>query len=114
MSSGNFSDRLKQAMTACDMKQVDLIRVAQEQGMKLGKSHMSQYVSGKTVPRADVMRFLAYALGVTEEWLAGKDEKKEPKAMKIQEKKPHRYEMQEQYIKIEHWKSGSIWIPHTG
>lgn len=96
MSSGNFSDRLKQAMTACDMKQVDLIRVAQEQGMKLGKSHMSQYVSGKTVPRADVMRFLAYALGVTEEWLAGKDEKKEPKAMKIQEKKPHRYEMQEQ------------------
>ena len=96
MSSGNFSDRLKQAMTACDMKQVDLIRVAQEQGMKLGKSHMSQYVSGKTVPRADVMRFLAYALGVTEEWLAGKDEKKELKAMKIQEKKPHRYEMQEQ------------------
>lgn len=96
MSSGNFSDRLKQAMTACDMKQVDLIRVAQEQGMKLGKSHMSQYVSGKTVPRADVMRFLAYALGVTEEWLAGKDEKKELKAMKNQEKKPHRYEMQEQ------------------
>lgn len=96
MSSGNFSDRLKQAMTACDMKQVDLIHVAQEQGMKLGKSHMSQYVSGKTVPRADVMRFLAYALGVTEEWLAGKDEKKELKAMKNQEKKPHRYEMQEQ------------------
>lgn len=77
MSSRNFSDRLKQAMTACDMKQVDLIRVAQEQGMKLGKSHMSQYVSGKTVPRADVMRFLAYTLGVTEEWLAGKDEKEE-------------------------------------
>lgn len=92
MSSGIFSDRLKQAMTACDMKQVDLIRMAQEQGMKLGKSHVSQYVSGKTVPRADVMRFLAYALGVTEEWLAGEEE---PKTEKTQEKKPHKNEMHE-------------------
>ena len=41
---------------------------------------MSQYVSGKTVPRADVMRFLAYTLQVEEEWLAGmkpEDEKTE-------------------------------------
>ncbi len=69
--SGTFADRLKQAMYASGMKQVDLVRIAQEQGMKLGKSHVSQYVSGKTVPRADVMRFLAYALKVDEGWLSG-------------------------------------------
>lgn len=80
MSGRTFADRLKQAMHDCGMKQVDLVRTAQEQGMKLGKSHMSQYVSGKTVPRADVMRFLAYTLQVEEEWLAGmkpEDEKTE-------------------------------------
>lgn len=70
--SENFADRLKQAMQASGMKQVDLVRIAQEQGMKLGKSHVSQYVSGKTVPRADVMRFLAYALRVEEGWLSGR------------------------------------------
>lgn len=69
--NGTFADRLKQAMQASGMKQVDLVRIAKERGMKLGKSHVSQYVSGKTVPRADVMRFLAFALKVEEEWLSG-------------------------------------------
>lgn len=87
MSNGTFSDRLKQAMTACGMKQVDLIHEAELQGIKLGKSHMSQYVSGKTVPRADVMRFLAYALKVEEAWLAGREKKEEPKTEKPEENK---------------------------
>lgn len=53
------------------MKQVDVVRIAAEKGIKLGKSHMSQYVSGKTLPRADVLRFLAMALQVEETWLRG-------------------------------------------
>lgn len=53
------------------IKQVDLIRYAQEQGVKLGKSHISQYVSGKTVPRADMVYFLAGALQVDPDWLNG-------------------------------------------
>lgn len=53
------------------IKQVDLIRYAQEQGVKLGKSHISQYVSGKTVPRADMVHFLAGALQVDPDWLNG-------------------------------------------
>lgn len=53
------------------IKQVDLIRYAQEQGVKLGKSHISQYVSGKTVPRADMVHFLARALQVDPDWLNG-------------------------------------------
>ena len=41
--------------------------------MKLGKSQVSQYVSGKTVPRADILRFLADALDVEADWLGGRE-----------------------------------------
>lgn len=68
-----FSQRLKQAMNALGYKQIDIIRIANEQGIKLGKSHISQYVSGKTVPRADMLRFLSGVLKVDEQWLLGKD-----------------------------------------
>ncbi len=46
------------------------VRAAQASGVKLGKSHISQYVSGKTTPRADTLRFLADTLQVDEQWLA--------------------------------------------
>ena len=42
-----FADRLKSAMDSQSLKQIDLVRAAEEQGIKLGKSHISQYVSGK-------------------------------------------------------------------
>ncbi len=68
-----FADRLKLAMERLDMKQADLIRMAAERGIKLGKSHMSQYVSGKTIPRAGILRFLAEALQVEAAWLKGEE-----------------------------------------
>ena len=43
MTNETFSDRLKLAMQAKQFKQVDLIRAAQRRGVKLGKSHVSQY-----------------------------------------------------------------------
>ena len=64
---------MKQAMDAKQLKQVDLIKIANEQDIKLGKSHISQYVSGKTVPRADMLKFLATTLEVDEQWLLGKE-----------------------------------------
>ena len=67
----SFSQRLKEAMSDSKMKQVDLIRLAEAENIKLGKSHISQYVSGKTVPRADMVHFLAKALNVDENWLVG-------------------------------------------
>ena len=73
MEKETFADRLKSAMGRQGMKQVDLIQVATEQGVKLGKSHMSQYVSGKTVPRADMIHFLAKVLQVEESWLKGEE-----------------------------------------
>lgn len=64
-----FADRLKAAMNEQGLKQVDLVRLAQQKGIKLGKSHVSQYVSGKTIPRTDILHFLADALQVDPDWL---------------------------------------------
>ena len=68
-----FSQRLRYAMDVKHLKQVDLIKIASENNIKLGKSHISQYVSGKTVPRADMLKFLANTLEVDEQWLLGKE-----------------------------------------
>ena len=71
MEKGVFAERLKEAMEHQGMKQIDLIRKAQQKGIKLGKSHMSQYVAGKTAPREELLSFLANALQVDAEWLRG-------------------------------------------
>lgn len=65
-----FSARLIEAMARTGMKQADVIHAASEYGGRLGKSQVSQYVSGKTVPRRNVMALLAQVLGVREVWLA--------------------------------------------
>ena len=66
-----FAERLGVAMTASGLNQVGLIRAAASRGRKLGKSQVSQYVSGKTLPRRDVMALLADVLEVDAAWLAG-------------------------------------------
>ncbi len=66
-----FAERLNLAMKERGFKQVDLIRAANAQGIRLGKSHISQYVSGKTFPRADMLQFLAKTLDVDADWLRG-------------------------------------------
>ncbi len=76
MGRETFADRLKLTMDRRGLKQVDLCRAAAGKGVKLGKSHVSQYVSGKTVPRADILHFLAETLEVEENWLKGMDEEK--------------------------------------
>ena len=64
-----FASRLAQAMGERGLKQVDLLRLAAERGVKLGKSQLSQYVGGKTVPRPQAMGALADLLGVDADWL---------------------------------------------
>ncbi len=68
-----FSKRLKEAMQQKKMKQVDILRLAESAGIKLGKSHISQYLSGKSVPREGVMAFLAKTLDVSVSYLKGED-----------------------------------------
>ena len=69
--TATFADRLAQAMGERGLKQVDLLRLAAARGIKLGKSQLSQYVSGKTTPRPQVMAALAELLEVDKDWLAG-------------------------------------------
>ena len=68
-----FAQRLNAAMHEKGLKQVDIIRAAEERGVRLGKSHISQYVSGKTVPRDNILQVLADILEVDKEWLGGKN-----------------------------------------
>ncbi len=71
MENTTFAKRLNEALEQRGLKQVDLIRAAEAAGVKLGKSQVSQYVSGKAVPRKNIMAFMAGALGVETEWLCG-------------------------------------------
>ena len=70
VAQATFAQRLKQLMELRDAKQADVIRMAQTRGKHLGKSQVSQYVSGKTIPRRDVMDVLAAVFEVDAEWLA--------------------------------------------
>ncbi len=73
MSKEVFAKRLSLSMKTKGLKQADIIRAADAAGIKLGKSHMSQYVSGKTIPRDRILQFLADTLQVEARWLAGEE-----------------------------------------
>ncbi len=79
-----FSKRIAEAMKKKGMKQVDVLRAAQNQQIKLGKSQMSQYLSGKAIPRQNICDFLAGVLEVDSEWLYGKDNNASKKQTKIE------------------------------
>lgn len=83
MADGVFAARFKKAMDAKQMKQVDVLRAAADAGVKLGKGQISQYVSGKAVPRANIGHFLADTLEVDMQWLYGKEEEKQQAAEHI-------------------------------
>ena len=73
MAEESFAARLSKIMALREMKQIDFVHEAERYDVKLGKSYMSQYVSGKTVPRSDIAHFLAAVLRVNERWLMGED-----------------------------------------
>ena len=63
-----FCDRLKQAMEIKNMRQIDL---AKKTG--IGRSAISQYLSGLFEPRQEYIFKIAQALNVSEAWLMGFD-----------------------------------------
>ena len=73
MSTSTFADRLQYAMKNKGYKQVDLLKRADMAGVKLGKSQVSQYISGNAVPRKNIGNFIAGVLDVDADWLYGKD-----------------------------------------
>lgn len=81
MERKNTSMRLKEIMADRNLKQVDILKLAQpfseEYHIKLNKSDISQYISGKSEPGQDKLFILGMALDVNESWLMGFDVPKE-------------------------------------
>lgn len=71
MADTIFAERLREALNKHNMKQVDLLRAAENENVKLSKSQISQYLSGSAVPRERIGSFLAKVLKVDADWLYG-------------------------------------------
>lgn len=69
----SFSQRLKQAMKERQMSQTELAAKINK-----GKSSVSQYLSGKNIPKIDVQEKMAEALDCTLEYLNDKVPTDEP------------------------------------
>ena len=61
--------RLREALSVRNMLPIELSRLS-----GIGKSAISQYLSGKVTPKQDKIYKLAQALKVSESWLMGYDE----------------------------------------
>ena len=77
MKGSCTADRLRFIMKNRGLKQVDIVRMCQpycaQYGVKMNKSDISQYLSGKAEPSQDKLIVLGMALGVQESWLMGFD-----------------------------------------
>ena len=77
MKKANTSDRLKQIRNERNLKQVDILNlslpICSKYNVKMNKSDISQYVSGKVEPSQEKLVVLGLALNVTEAWLMGFD-----------------------------------------
>ena len=71
------SDRLKSLMEERRLKQVDILNLSlpycKKYNIKMNKSDISQYVSGKVELRQEKSVLLGMALNVSEAWLMGFD-----------------------------------------
>lgn len=77
MKEETTASRLHYLMALRGIKQVDILRAAlpyaEEYGVKMNRSDISQYVSGKVAPGQDKLAVLGKALGVDPVWLMGID-----------------------------------------
>lgn len=77
MKKENTAIRLKKIMSDQNLRQVDILNktvpYCEKYGVKMNKSDISQYCSGKTEPNQDKLFVLGIALNVNEAWLMGFD-----------------------------------------
>ena len=77
MDIENTAIRLKRIMEIKKLKQVDLLELVRpyckKYNVKMNKSDISQYLSGKSKPNQDKLVILSMALNVSEPWLIGYD-----------------------------------------
>lgn len=71
------SDRLKYIMETRNLRQADILEMVQpycrRYGVKIPRNALSQYVTGKVLPKQDKLTILGLALNVSEVWLMGYD-----------------------------------------
>lgn len=81
MQRDSTANRLRQIMREQNLRQIDILNLSlpfcSKYNVKMNKSDISQYVSGKVEPSQDKLVILGMALNVTEPWLMGFDVPKE-------------------------------------
>lgn len=77
MKKENTATRLREIMGKRNLRQIDILNLTvpycEKYDVKMNKSDLSQYCSGKTEPNQDKLYVLGLALGVSEAWLMGYD-----------------------------------------
>lgn len=75
MEKVSSSERFKALMNERNLRQVDILNLVlpycKKYNVKMNKSDISQYVSGKTEPSQEKLVVLGMALNVSESWLMG-------------------------------------------
>lgn len=75
MKKENTATRLKELMEERNLRQVDILKLVEpyckQFGLKMNKSDISQYCSGKVEPHQDKLYVLSLALNVSPAWLMG-------------------------------------------
>ncbi len=98
------AQRLQQVMNERNIKQVDILRMAEpyckKYDVKLNKSDVSQFVNGKNEPGQWKLTVLGLALNVSEAWLMGYDVPKERDAKPAEPIVPAGFEPLPQMTKI--------------
>ena len=88
MDRVSTAHRLKQIMEERNLKQIDILNlslpICTKYNIKMNKSDISQYVSGKVEPSQEKLVVLGMALNVAESWLMGFDVAMERKDTPIQ------------------------------
>ena len=77
MLISNTSERLRQLMQDRNLRQADILEkvlpFCEQYGIRMNRSDISQYLSGKVVPSQRKLSVLSKALNVQEPWLIGYD-----------------------------------------
>ena len=77
MERSSTSARLRQLMSETGLRQVDILEKSKpfqkQLGVKMGRSALSQYVTGKSKPDDKKLYLLSKTLNVSEAWLMGYD-----------------------------------------
>lgn len=77
MKKENSQIRLKKLMEDRGLRQVDILEKSKpfqdKLGIKMSKTHLSNYINGKSNPDQQKLILLSQTLGVSEPWLMGYD-----------------------------------------